>query len=67
MTQSYKIIGGYKLKGEKIQVPDLRTGFSYLITALIANGQSELSGIEIIERGYEGLKERLINLGTNIQ
>ena len=61
------IVGPTPLKGAKIQVPDLRAGFSYLIAALIAEGQSELTGIETIERGYEGLKERLINLGADIQ
>jgi len=61
------IVGPTPLKGAKIQVPDLRAGFSYLIAALIAEGESELSGIETIERGYEGLKERLINLGAKIQ
>ena len=61
------IVGPTPLKGAKIQVPDLRAGFSYLIAALIAEGESELTGIETIERGYEGLKERLINLGANIK
>jgi UDP-N-acetylglucosamine 1-carboxyvinyltransferase len=61
------IVGPTPLKGAKIQVPDLRAGFSYLIAALIAEGESELTGIETIERGYEGLKERLINLGAKIK
>lgn len=61
------IVGPTPLKGAKIQVPDLRAGFSYLIAALIAEGESELTGIETIERGYEGLKERLINLGADIK
>jgi len=61
------IVGPTPLKGAKIQVPDLRAGFSYLIAALIAEGESELTGIETIERGYEGLKERLINLGAKIE
>lgn len=61
------IVGPTPLKGAKIQVPDLRAGFSYLIAALIAEGHSELTGIETIERGYEGLKERLINLGAKIE
>lgn len=61
------IVGPTPLKGAKIEVPDLRAGFSYLIAALIAEGESELSGIEMIERGYENLKERLLNLGANIQ
>jgi UDP-N-acetylglucosamine 1-carboxyvinyltransferase len=61
------IVGPTPLKGAKIQVPDLRAGFSYLIAALIAEGESELTGIETIERGYEGLKERLSNLGADIK
>ncbi|NMB92053.1 MAG: UDP-N-acetylglucosamine 1-carboxyvinyltransferase [Parcubacteria group bacterium] len=61
------IVGPTPLKGAKIEVPDLRAGFSYLIAALIAEGKSELTGIEIIERGYENLKQRLINLGADIQ
>lgn len=61
------IVGPTPLKGAQIEVPDLRAGFSYLIAALIANGESQLSGIEIIERGYENLKERLMNLGADIR
>jgi UDP-N-acetylglucosamine 1-carboxyvinyltransferase len=61
------IVGPTPLKGAKIEVPDLRAGFSYLIAALIAQGESELSGVETIERGYEGLKERLNNLGAEIK
>ncbi|MGC8651181.1 MAG: UDP-N-acetylglucosamine 1-carboxyvinyltransferase [Minisyncoccia bacterium] len=61
------IVGPTPLKGARIEVPDLRAGFSYVIAALIAEGQSELTGIEIIERGYENLKERLINLGADIK
>jgi len=61
------IVGPTSLKGAKIEVPDLRAGFSYLIAALIAKDQSELTGIEIIERGYENLKARLNNLGADIR
>jgi UDP-N-acetylglucosamine 1-carboxyvinyltransferase (EC 2.5.1.7) len=60
------IVGPTPLKGAQIEVPDLRAGFSYVIAALIAEGESELTGIEIIERGYENLKERLKNLGADI-
>lgn len=61
------IEGPTPLKGSQIEVPDLRAGFSYLIAALIAEGDSELTGIELIERGYENLKERLLNLGADIK
>jgi len=61
------IVGPTPLHGEKIEIPDLRAGFSYLIAALIAEGRSEIFGIDKIERGYENLKERLINLGADIK
>lgn len=60
------VIGPTPLKGQKLEIPDLRAGFSYLIATLIAQGESELTGIEKIERGYESLKERLSNLGAII-
>ena len=60
------IIGPTPLHGAKIEIPDLRAGFSYLIAALIARGETEISGGEKLERGYEDLKERLLNLGAQI-
>ncbi len=61
------IVGPTKLVGRKLEVPDLRAGFSYLIASLISEGESEISGIEKIERGYENIKERLENIGAEIE
>ena len=61
------IIGPTPLRGQKLEVPDLRAGFSYLIAALAAQGESELIGVERMERGYQNLKNRLINLGALIE
>jgi UDP-N-acetylglucosamine 1-carboxyvinyltransferase len=61
------ISGPGKLKGADIEVPDLRAGFSYLIAALAAEGESKVSGIDIIERGYESFIEKLEKLGANLQ
>ncbi len=61
------ITGPTFLKGATIEVPDLRAGFSYVIAALIAEGESELIGVDKIERGYENLKERLRKLGAKIE
>ena len=47
------ISGPTPLHGAEITVPDLRGGFSYLIAALAAEGQSKVHGIELIYRGYE--------------
>ena len=61
------IVGPTILKGKELEVPDLRAGFSYLIASLIAVGESTVRGIEKIERGYERIKERLKNIGAEIE
>ncbi len=61
------IKGPTSLHGANMDVPDLRAGFTYLIAAILARGQSALHNVEQIERGYEGLKESLISLGARIE
>ncbi len=61
------IKGPTPLQGAKMEVPDLRAGFTYLIAAILARGQSIIGNVEQIERGYEGLKESLISLGAQIE
>ncbi|MDR3116333.1 MAG: UDP-N-acetylglucosamine 1-carboxyvinyltransferase [Bifidobacteriaceae bacterium] len=64
---SAAIFGSTHLKGADIEVPDLRAGFSYLIAALAAEGESRVSGVEIIERGYESFFDKLLALGADIE
>lgn len=47
--------------------PDLRGGMAALISALCAEGQSEINSAEIIFRGYEGLSDKLSALGADIK
>jgi UDP-N-acetylglucosamine 1-carboxyvinyltransferase len=60
------IKGPAQLSGAHITVPDLRAGFTYLIAAILARGQSTIEGITHIERGYEHLEESLLHLGAQI-
>ena len=60
------IKGPAPLRGAHITVPDLRAGFTYLIAAVLAEGQSTIAGIRHIERGYENLEDSLRRLGVNI-
>jgi UDP-N-acetylglucosamine 1-carboxyvinyltransferase len=59
--------GPTKLKAAEITVPDLRAGFTYLIAAIMAEGESRIHGIGHITRGYENLEENLRNLGARIE
>jgi UDP-N-acetylglucosamine 1-carboxyvinyltransferase len=60
------IKGPMRLRGAQITVPDLRAGFTYLIAAILAQGQSTIEGIRHIERGYENLEDSLRRLGVQI-
>jgi UDP-N-acetylglucosamine 1-carboxyvinyltransferase len=55
------------LRGIKMASPDIRAGVALLIAALSANGVSEISSIEQIDRGYQKIDERLRKLGADIQ
>lgn len=61
------ITGPTPLHGASITVPDIRAGMAHVIAALVADGESVLSGIEHLDRGYENLDGRLRGLGANIQ
>ena len=54
-------------QGANMTSPDLRAGAALVLAALAAKGQSEIDGIEYIERGYEIFDEKLRKLGADIQ
>ncbi len=55
------------LTGAPIQACDLRAGAALVIAALSAQGESEISGVQYIERGYEHIVEKLRKIGADIQ
>ena len=59
--------GVERLTGAPIQAYDLRAGAAMIIASLAAHGQSEISGVEYVERGYEDIVGKLRALGANIQ
>jgi UDP-N-acetylglucosamine 1-carboxyvinyltransferase len=58
--------GVSKLHGADVEVPDVRAGFSSVIAAAIADGESTLRGIEHLERGYHRPAEQFSQLGLTI-
>ncbi|WP_394938402.1 UDP-N-acetylglucosamine 1-carboxyvinyltransferase [Psychromicrobium sp. YIM B11713] len=60
------ISGPAPLRGTDIDVPDLRGGFSHLIAALAATGTSRVTGIDVINRGYERFTDKLAVLGADV-
>ena len=55
------------LHGDHLVSPDVRAGMAMVIAAMAANGESRISNVYQIERGYEHLVERLQALGAHIQ
>jgi UDP-N-acetylglucosamine 1-carboxyvinyltransferase len=57
----------HQLRGIKMASPDIRAGVALLIAALSANGTSEISSIDQIDRGYQNIDGRLKSLGAEIE
>lgn len=65
--QAIKIYGPQYLHNAVIDVCDLRAGATLILSSLIASGESIISGIEHIDRGYEDIEMRLSSLGAKIK
>lgn len=73
MNASIKVEGGSaiisgqsKLQGAKVKATDLRAGAALVIAGLMAEGITEITGVDHIERGYENITNKLIELGANV-
>ena len=62
-----KIYGKTPLKGSQVTATDLRAGAALVIAGLIAEGTTTINDVEHILRGYEGIIEKLTNVGANIK
>ena len=62
-----KINGKTELKGEEVIATDLRAGSALVIAGLIAEGKTTINKVEHILRGYEGIIEKLSNVGADIK
>ncbi|MEO5816992.1 MAG: UDP-N-acetylglucosamine 1-carboxyvinyltransferase [Gemmatimonadaceae bacterium] len=61
------VVGPTKLRGGRVESPDIRAGMAMLLAALTAEGESIIDNVGQIERGYERIDERLRALGADIQ
>jgi UDP-N-acetylglucosamine 1-carboxyvinyltransferase len=59
--------GPRRLRGQRVDSPDIRAGMAMLLAALCADGRSEIGNIRQIDRGYERIDERLRELGAHIE
>ena len=62
-----KVSGITPLMGETITITDIRAGATLALAGLAAQGQTILTGLEHIDRGYENFAGRLLKLGAKIR
>ncbi|MBD7912588.1 MULTISPECIES: UDP-N-acetylglucosamine 1-carboxyvinyltransferase [Clostridium] len=60
------IDGVKKLTGAVVKATDLRAGAAMVIAGLIAEGETEITSIEHIDRGYPHIEAKLKKLGADI-
>ena len=61
------IVGPTKLQGASLHVPDLRAGFSYVIAAAAAEGESTITCFDMLDRCYENLRDKLATVGVQFR
>jgi UDP-N-acetylglucosamine 1-carboxyvinyltransferase len=66
-NNSALIKGGAVLSGAPVEAPDIRAGAALVVAGLAAQGDTEIIGLEYIDRGYERLEEMLSALGGQVQ
>ena len=64
--RSAVIEGGCQLRGAEVVSTDLRAGAALVLAGLAAKGETEISEIYHIERGYSNLIEKLSKVGADI-
>jgi UDP-N-acetylglucosamine 1-carboxyvinyltransferase len=61
------IKGVKSLSGAPVNATDIRTGASLIVAALQAEGESQITGVDHIDRGYEDIVSSLDSIGAVIE
>ncbi|MEV2379696.1 UDP-N-acetylglucosamine 1-carboxyvinyltransferase [Paenibacillus larvae] len=61
------VTGNTKLKGAKVCATDLRAGAALILAGLVAEGETEITGLHHIDRGYVDIAATLNSVGADIQ
>ncbi len=61
------IKGVQKLEGAKVEAGDLRGGAALIIAALGAEGETTISGVSHVDRGYSAIEDILNSLGAKVK
>ena len=61
------INGVSNLSGAAVRATDLRAGAAMVIAGLAADGETSITGVEFIDRGYQDIVEKFQALGADIR
>jgi UDP-N-acetylglucosamine 1-carboxyvinyltransferase len=61
------IKGVERLSGAPVTAPDLRASAALILAGMAAENETELGGLEHLERGYQAFEQELVRLGANIE
>jgi UDP-N-acetylglucosamine 1-carboxyvinyltransferase len=62
-----QVTGVDSLKGAPVMATDLRASVSLILAGLAAQGETIVSRVYHLDRGYERIEQKLSNLGANIE
>jgi UDP-N-acetylglucosamine 1-carboxyvinyltransferase len=66
-SRSAVVEGVAAMTGSQVKATDLRAGAALILSGLMAEGVTEISDVEHIDRGYCGIEEKLRALGAHIR
>jgi len=61
------IEGGHNLTSASLRAMDLRGGAAFIIAGLMAAGDTVISNVKYIDRGYERIEERFQDVGVTVE
>ncbi|HEX5239390.1 MAG TPA: UDP-N-acetylglucosamine 1-carboxyvinyltransferase [Candidatus Limnocylindrales bacterium] len=61
------IDGPARLRAASVEISDLRAGASLILAALAAEGTSSIGGAHHVQRGYENIERKFLDLGARIE
>ena len=59
--------GVARLSGAPVRAPDIRAGAALVVAGLAAEGETVISGVHHVDRGYDDLVGRLVGIGADIE
>ncbi|HZI98497.1 MAG TPA: UDP-N-acetylglucosamine 1-carboxyvinyltransferase [Actinomycetales bacterium] len=64
--QHVLVRGRPRLSGAPVEASDIRAGAALVVAGLVADGVTEISGVEHVDRGYAGFVPQLVALGADV-